>query len=336
MRESRVRLMFRSIGFLASVAFSIWCAHAAPPERVARVGFVGSQVPGTWSMVETAITDGLRDHGYVEGKNLMLVKRRVDFPNGSMTETIADLLAMDLDVLIAGCGWSTSTAIRATRAPKATPIVMISASDPVSRGWIQSFARPGANVTGVSGISAEVPIKMLDHLRLALPEVKSIGIPFNPLVAANQQTLRRLEVVASRLKIKLTPIDLTPLTSTELMRRALLDSGVQAVMMIPDDDLFWKSLDRILAASDSLRIPTAFFRSDFLESGGLLSYGAKPPWLFRRAGFYVDKIVNGANPAALPVELPTQFEYAINLRRAAELGITFPRSVLLRADTLVK
>ena len=113
-------------------------------------------------------------------------------------------------------------------------------------------------------------------------------------------------------------------------------AGVQALMMVPDDDLFWFSMDRIIEASEELRLPMTLFRSDFLEPSGLLSFGASPHSLFRRTAAYVDKIVNGARPAELPIEQPTQFEFAINLKKAAAYGITIPRPVLLRADRVIK
>lgn len=306
---------------------------APPPDRIVRIGFISSAMPNDWDTALDAVTDGLRDLGYIEGKNLVLVRRRVRFPDAPIRANVDELLAMNLDVLITGCGWGTSTAIKATNK---TPIVMVSASDPVSRGWVHSIARPGANVTGVSGMQSTLPAKMLDHLRLTLPDAKAVGITLNARTEAHRGYFQDVEAVAAVFGIKLVPIDLNPLRTVPQTRDALRQAGVQALMMVPDDDLFWLSMDRIIEASEELRLPMTFFRSDFLEPSGLLSYGPRPHALFSRTAAYVDKIVNGARPAELPIEQPTQFEFAVNLKKAAAYGITIPRSVLLRADTIVK
>ena len=135
----------------------------------------------------------------------------------------------------------------------------------------------------------------------------------------------------------IVPIDLNGLTTSALIREVFRSAGVQAIMNVPDDNLFWNSVDRIIAAANELKVPVVTFRSDFLAEGGaLLSYGADPRLLFRRTAKYVDRIVNGANPGELPVELPSELQFSINLRQAAALGITIPRAALLRADTILR
>jgi putative ABC transport system substrate-binding protein len=261
------------------------------------------------------------------------VTRTASFPDGPMRVNVEEILAMKPDVVVAGCGWSTSVMLRMT---KTVPIVMVAASDPVGRGWVPSLARPGANVTGVSGMMTELPAKMLDHLRLLLPELKAVGIGLNTRVDTHKNILREVETTARMLGVRVVPIDLNPLTTTALMRDALHASGVQAIMNIPDDNLFWASVDRIIAASNELRLPLATFRSDFAEQGALMSYGANPRVLFKRTAAYVDRILNGASPGQLPVELPSQLEFGINLKQAEVLGITIPRAVLMQANTLIK
>jgi putative ABC transport system substrate-binding protein len=319
------------IALLALVAGG---ALAAPPDRVVRIGVVMSYFPTATPSAIAAVAEGLRELGYVDGKNMILETRTARFPDGPMQSNVDEILSMRPDVVIAGCGWSTSVLMRATQT---VPIVMVAASDPVGRGWVTSLPRPGANITGVSGMLADLPAKMVDHLRIVLPEIRSVGIGLNMRVQTSQGIFRELDATAKAIGVRIVPIDLNGLADVAAMRAALAASGAQAIMNVPDDNLFWTSVERIVAAANELKIPVVTFRSDFLAEGGaLLSYGANPRTLFKRTALYADRIVNGARPAVLPVELPFQLEFSINLKQAAALGITIPKAALLRADHLVR
>jgi putative tryptophan/tyrosine transport system substrate-binding protein len=328
----RVTKSFGLAGLL--VAASIGSALAAPPpDRIVRVGLLTSGSNERLAIIERAVTDGLREHGYVEGKNVVLVRRFAPYPYLASEAQAAEIVASKVDVIITGCGSSTKAAMKVA---KGTPLVMISVSDPVGRNYVASLARPGGNLTGVSGTIDDLAPKMLDNLHLALPNAKVVGILMNTRSDAHQRSLRAVEATARPLDLVLAPIDLRRIPTEEAARSVFRETGAQALMTLPDDDLFWGALDRILPVSESMRIPTFFFRRDIVDVGGLMSYGADHYDLFRRSGAYVDKIVNGAKPAELPVELPAKVEFSINMKKAEALGTTIPRSLLIRADAILK
>lgn len=306
---------------------------AAPPKRPVRIAIVMTEFPNTTMRAIGAVTDGLRELGYVEGANVEIVRQTAHFPDGPMRKNVEGILAAKPDVIVAGCGWSTNILMQLTRS---VPVVIISAGDPVIRGWVSSLARPGANITGVSSMMDELPAKMLDHLRLMMPSLKTVGIGFNTRIETHKTILKNVESTAEALGVRVAPIDLNPLTTVPLMRDALRASGVQAILNVPGDELFWTSVNRIIAAAKELRLPIAASRSDFLDEGVFLSYGAHFYTVFRQAASYMDRILNGARPAELPIEGPTKLEFGVNLKTAAELGITVPRSILARADALIK
>jgi putative ABC transport system substrate-binding protein len=319
------------IALLALVAGGVL---AAPPDRLVHIGIVMTEEPFVTAAALKAVNEGLGELGYVAGKNFELTVRTAPFPHGPMRAHVDELLAKKPDVLIAGCGWSTATVTRAT---KSVPVVMVAVSDPVGRGYVPSLARPGGNVTGVTSMMTELPAKLLDHLRLVLPELKTVGIALNLRNDTHKVIVSAMEPTAQALGVRIELIDLNPLASTALVREAFRRSGAQAIMMVPDDNMFWFAVDRITAAATELRLPIATFRSDVLAGGPfLMSFGANPGLLFKRTAVYADRILNGANPAEMPVELPTELEFAINLRQAVALGITIPRATLLRADRVLR
>jgi putative ABC transport system substrate-binding protein len=320
---------------LGVIGGALWprFVFAAPPERLVRVGLIASGTPARHVMIDSTVTAALRGHGYVEGKNLVLVKRFISAPDTRMDQFMREVLASNVDVVIAGCGWSSRAAQKATQS---TPIVMISVSDPVGRGYIKSLARPGVNMTGVTGSVTDLAPKMLDHLRSVLPGTRTVGVLYNSKSVEHQKSLPSIAEPARAANLVLVPLDLHGLRDDSSMRAAFRDAGVQSLLILPDDDMFWAVLDALLAVSDELKLPTAFARPDVVEMGGFMSYGPAPGALFSRSAFYVDKIVNGANPAELAVEQPANTTLSLNLKKAAEFGIEIPRGALLRADYLVK
>ncbi len=315
------------------VATAALAVHAAPPDRMVRIGMITYGSAEGNSTMDEAVRAGLREHGYIEGKNVSFVKRFALRLTEPMDAYVKDLIAEKVDVIVTGCGWSTRVAIRTT---KTMPIVMVSITNPVEHGYMKSLARPGANATGVSGMVDELGPKMLDHLKFARPDAKVVGVLRNERSAEHQAIYTEVEAIARTLNLSVVPIEVRGLKSEQSAVDGFKKSGAQALLLLPDDGAFWPLLGHILSASDTLRLPLFSFRRDIVDMGGFLSYGADMYDQFRKTGAFIDKILNGASPGDIPVELPTQLEFAVNLKKAAAWGIPMPRSVLMRANTIVK
>lgn len=301
-------------------------ASAAPPDRVVRVGVIASGPTERWALIENSVRAGLREKGYVEGTNLVLVERYVLHPGvpiagrAEMDAAASALLAERVDVAVSGCGWSLRTLMSKT---SELPIVMASVTDPVRQKFVESLARPGGNVTGVTGGAGGLGPKMLEQLRVAMPAARAVGVVYNATNSSHRARFDEVEVAARAMNLAIVPIDL----------RALGDATrTDALLVLPDDGAFWGYVNRIVATG----LPAIFPRRDLVEMGGFMSYGSDDREVFRRAGAYVDRIVNGALPAELPIEHPKDTELVLNLRKAPAYGLTVPRTAILRADGVVR
>lgn len=306
-------------------------ALSAPPERPIRIGILTSTTEERGARLERSLVEGMRTLGYVEGKNLEIVRRTGRYPG--VDPLAKELAGMTLDSIVTSCGYTTSLAFKAT---KAIPIVMGSVTDPVGLGFVRSLAQPGTNVTGTSASVPGLAPKMLEYLRLALPDVRRVGLIVNEKNVRQQDALRAAQVVSASLNLSLATIEVRRFASEESALEAIRSTQVQAVMALPDDDLHRMYMPAIYDASEKLRVPTFFNKSDAVESGGVLSYGPDSFDVFRHSAGHVDKIANGTSPAQLPVEQPTRMEFVINLKQANAFGLTIPRAALLRADWVVK
>lgn len=302
-------------------------------DRPIRLGVLFSGSPMRWELIDRALVDGLRDHGYVEGKNITIVRRAATWPDDRMEGFARELAAMKLDVIYTSCGW---TAAAAGKATSTTPIIFGKTSDPVARGLVKSLARPGSNLTGRTGRVPGLAPKMLELLHETLPEVKQVGVLMDPRFKALLERFREAESTAGALGIKLARIDYQSITKVDAAIATLRDSGVKALLALPDDDSMSEYLDQLHAVTVILRMPIFYPSRELVEFGGFMSYGPDSYEIYRAAVAYIDRVVKGANPAELPVEQPSRLELAINLRRANALGITIPRSALMRADYVVK
>lgn len=303
-------------------------ADAQPTARVFRIGTLGSENSRTWE----ALRQGLRDLGYVEGRNMTTEALWSDGVSDRYPALARELVALKPNVIVA----ASMQAIRAAKDATATiPIVMLLAVDPVKLGLIESLARPGGNVTGLSTLSAQLTAKRVELLKEVVPKASRLAVlsdPANPiealilreLIVASEATGVRVQNFAAR-----NPEDL----STSLA--AALSSGADALWVFGNPVNF-KSRQLIADAARKNRLPTMSHERAFVEAGNLVSYGPSYIDEFRRAATYVDKILKGAKPAELPVEQPITFELFVNRTTARELGLTIPPSVLLRADRIVE
>ncbi len=279
-----------------------------------------------------ALRQGLREHGYVEGQNLSLTFRFAEGRAERLPDLAHELVQLQPDLIIAG----NTLAIRAIKNATSTiPIVMASTDDPVAAGLVASLAKPGGNVTGQSNMAPELNQKRLELLRQVAPRVTRVGVFRNPSNPATARGWEVTQAAATTLKIHLTSLEVRGPDEFAGTFRTAVRMRVQGLITVPDAVLF-ADRQRLVDFAREKRFPAVFWRREFVSAGGLLAYGPSFTELYRMVAVFVDKILKGAKPADLPVEQPTKFELAINLKTAKTLGLTIPQSVLLQADEVIR
>ena len=307
-------------------------AEAQQSAKVARIGNVGANLADVPHLQE-AFLQGLRDRGYVEGRNVVIEFRSAEGKLERLPALAAELVALKVDVIVAP---PTVAALAAKQATRTVPIVSTGSADPVMSGLVTSLARPGGNVTGLSYLSEELGGKRLDLLKQAVPGVSRVAVLWQPGSASERtekDMLKDLEVAARGLGVRL---QLVEVRRPEDIDRAFLDmtrarADALAVLGWP---MLGGERRRLVDLAAKNRLPAVYPQRQSVDAGGLMSYAANLADLHRRAASYVDKILKGAKPGDLPVEQPTQFELVINLKTAKALGITIPPSLLLRAEVI--
>jgi putative ABC transport system substrate-binding protein len=268
--------------------------------------------------------------GYVEGQNLVFVERYAEGKADRLPALAAELVERHVHVIVVGDTPAIRAAIQATTT---IPIVMATVADPVERGFVQSLARPGGNVTGVGGLVQEVSEKLLELLKEAVPSMRQVAVFTSPQGRAPQS--RELETAAHARGVQLQFLKVQGPDAIERVFATATREGADALLLLPNL-LFGMDERRIAALALQYRLPAIFWRRDFAEAGGLMAYGPRMPDLWRRAAALVGKILNGAKPADLPVEQPMTFELVINLKTAKALGLTIPPTLLYQADEVIK
>lgn len=299
--------------------------------KIPRVGYLFSFTPSSGKHLWNACRQGLRDLGYVEGHNIIVEPRWAEGDHGRLPALVADLLALKVDVIV-------SAATPASRAAKAaagaTPIVFVAVADPVRAGLVATLVRPGGNATGLTLLTPELSGKRLELLAQVAP-VSRVALLTNPENLSHQVFLEE-----TRLAAQTTRTDLHVLrarNAAEIDREFAAAAGGQAsAMIVFDDPVLWSHRAQIVGHAARLRLPVMYGYREFVDEGGLMSYGPSRPDLYRRTALYVDKILKGTDPAGLPVERPTRFELVVNLKAAQASGLTVPPSVLLSADQLIE
>jgi putative ABC transport system substrate-binding protein len=311
-----------------------FAAEAQQAAKVARIGFLATNL-ATDRHLSEAFRQGLRDLGYVEGRNLVIEYRDAEGKVERFPALAAELVALKVDVIVAS---GTLAALAVKQATRTLPVVFSPAGDPVGSGLVTSLARPGGNVTGLSAFAPELVGKRLELLTQAVPGVSRVAVLWQPGAfgeGTEKDTLKRAEVAARNLGVRLQfveargPADFDRAFSDVTRARA---SALTAL----GSNMFTSERRRLVDLAAEKRLPAMYAVRDYVDAGGLMSYGPNLADLYRRAATYVDKILKGARPADLPVELPTKVELIINLKTAKTLGLTIPQSVLGRADELIK
>ena len=328
--KKRITLWLLATLFLANVSL----ADAQQTGKVPRIGYLdNSTASGRKGLLEV-FRQELRKLGWIEGKNITIEYRFAEQENERLPELVADLVRLKVDLIVASGGPSALTAKRATTT---IPIVMTNQADPVGEGLVASLARPGGNVTGLSGLGTELITKRLEILKDAIPKLTRVGLLRSSAdsILLNPQ-LKELRPAAVALKLKLEEIVTQPdAKGLESAFQTAKQKQVGAIMTSAGNR-FFAERKRIVELAGKYRLPAIYPNNEFVEAGGLMSYGADFTDQYRRAAVYVDKILKGAKPADLPVQQATKFEFVINLKAAKQIGLTIPPELLARANRVMK
>jgi len=318
--------------FAIALTFAFGGAVAqAQQAKVVRIGFLGPTSAASNAGRMEALRAGLRDLGYLEGKNLVIESRWAEGKFDRLPELAAELVRLNVDVIL-----TTGTpGIRAAKNATTTiPIVMVTSGDPVGFGFVASLAQPGGNITGSSTFGPELSAKRLELLKETLPRTQRVAVLFNPDNSINDRNLPAMEQTAKLLKIRLQRFEVRGAEEFKNAFAAMTKQRVDAVAL-PEDDFLNANQNEVAELVAKQRLPS-IGRADFAEAGGLIGYAVNFFDLYRRAAIFVDKILKGAKPADLPVQQPTKFEFVINLKTAKQIGLTIPPNVLAGADKVIR
>jgi putative tryptophan/tyrosine transport system substrate-binding protein len=329
-----MRLIGLAVILTLSLILASFAGEAQTPGKVPRVGYLhpGSPSDPLRQRRLEAFRQGLRDLGYVEGQNIAIESRWAEGQYDRYPALAADLVRLKVEVIVAVTGAATQAAQQATRT---IPIVMSAVADPVGSGLVASLARPGGNVTGLTGMSPDLVGKQLQLLKQVVPEVSRVALLRHPDNLASQALLREAEAAARILGLRLQILEARNPQEIDSALTAMTRERAGALLIIPDA-LFGNQRRQIAELAIKGRLPSLFNIGEYAEAGGLMVYGPNFLDSERRAATYVHKILQGARPADLPVEQPAKFELVINLKTAKAIGLTIPPSVLGRADQLIE
>jgi len=312
-------------------ALRVW-AEAQQPTKVARIGFLNAPPLASISARIDAFRQGLRELGYVEGKNIVIAYRSAEGKAERVPDLAAELVRLKVDVIVSSGPTSTHQAKKAT---STIPIVMAFDDDPVGSGLVASLARPGRNITGLSTLSPELSGKQLELLKEIIPTLSRVAVLGTSNRPGTAQGLRETKLAAGALGVQLQYLDVPSPKDIEVAFREARNARAEAVLVLGSPVLN-SQRKQILDLAAKSRLPATYSRPEYVEEGGLMTYGVSISDLFRRSATYVDKILKGRTPADLPVEQPIKFEFIINLKAAKQIGLTIPPNVLARADKVIR
>jgi len=304
-------------------------AEAQQPEKTRWIGYL----TGSGSSPNQAFVQGLRELGYIEGKNIAFVFRTAEGNPERYADLAAELVRLKVDIIVADF---TPPAVAAKKATSTIPIVMTTVTDPIGTGLVASLARPGGNVTGLTNISGELGGKQLELLKEIVPKLNRVAIlrtVTSGRVSADDVFVKETEVPARALGVQLVPVKIQGSDDLEDAFRAMTKERTNGLVVRL---LAYIPFKRVADLTIQNRLPSIAQQLTWADAGGLMSYGAELNVQYRRAATYVDKILKGAKPADLPVEAPTKFELRINLKTAKQIGANIPQSVLFGADKVIK
>jgi len=307
-------------------------AQAQQLTKISQIGFLSALSASSMASRMDAFRQGLRELRYVEGENIVVEPRYADGKLEILPGLVAELLRDKVDAIVTTGPTTTRPAKEAT---STIPIVMGFDTDPVGSAFVTSLAHPGGNVTGLSALSPEISGKQLELLKEIVPRLSHVAVLGNSTTAGNAQSLRETERAAEALRIQIQYLEVRDPRDIETAFREATKVHADAVIVLPNSATTAHRTEVVKLALSN-RLPVMYYTTEFVEDGGLMTYGVSITDLFHRAATYVDKILKGAKPANLPIEQPTKFELVINLKTAKQIGLTIPPNVLARADRVIK
>ncbi len=320
--------------FLATAAAGVVArpavARAQQPAKIHRLGYLSLRSGAV--ELDEAFSQGLRELGHVEGRSFAIEYRWVAGKTERLPEVAAELVRLKVDLIVAA---GTLAAEAGKRATSTIPIVFVSVGDPVGSGLVASLGHPGGNISGLTILSTELAGKRLQILRELLPRANRVALLVHRLASTTPLLIREMRAASQQLGIQIAAQEIDAAVDLPSAFAAMQRERAQA-LVVQQNPITTDNERRIAELAVQHRLPAIYYRRDFVEAGGLMSYGPNAVAMYRRAATYVDKILKGAKPADLPVEQPTEFELVINLRTAKALGLTIPQSLLLRADQVIK
>ena len=326
-RASRLVAIF-TIALLAAPL----TAGAQQAPKAPRIGVLHPGAPAAASQLVAAFKQGLREHGYVEGQNIVVERRFAEARAERLSDIAAELVRLKVDVIVT----ASDVGIAAVKQQTETiPIVMANSTDPVGTGFVASLARPGGNVTGLSNLSPELSAKRLELLKEAVPGLSRVAIMWSPDVRGAVLDYKETENAARSLRLQLQSAEVSRADDFSRAFSALTIRRAEA-LIVAGYPLTYINRGQIASLAQKNRLPSMSTQREFAYAGGLITYGPNLAEQWRRAATYVDKILKGAKPGDLPVEQPTKFELVINLKTAKALGLTIPPSLLRRADEIIQ
>ena len=330
--------MMRKINFftLCAMLFALsFSASAQQPKKVHRIGYLSATDPTSDSARAEAIRLALRELGYVERQNIAIEYRYAEGKRERLPELAAELVRLKVDIIVAS---GADTLVRAAKnATKTIPIVMSGRGiDPIEAGLVESLARPGGNVTGLTNLTGELGGKRLELLKEAVPKLARVAMLYDPAALGSVRQLKEdLPVTARALGLTIRSWEARATNDFEKVFAALNKQRPDG-LYVAGGSVMAANQKRIVAFALKSRLPSMYFTREFVDAGGLMSYGADQADSYRRVAYFVDRILKGAKPADLPIEQPTKFELVINLKTAKQIGVNIPQSLLYRADKVIK
>src|SRR5262245_57152055 len=310
-------------------------ARAQQPKKVPRIGYLSNIDPATDSTRSEAIRLALRERGHIEGQNIAIEYRHAEGKLDRLPELAAELVSLKVDIIVAAGADPTVRA--AKNATKTIPIVMLgSGSDPVEAGIVESLARPGGNVTGLTNLSVELGGKRLELLKEAVPKLARVAVLYDPTVSPSVIQVKEILPVAARaLGLTLRSWEVRDAGGFEKVFAALSKERRDGLYVL-GGPLMYANQKQTIGFALKSRLPSVYNRREAVDAGGVMSYGVDLSDSYRHAAYFVDRLLKGAKPADLPVEQPTKFEFVINFKTAKQIGLTIPPDVLARASRLIK
>jgi ABC-type uncharacterized transport system substrate-binding protein len=318
--------------FLSMLAAAV-AAEAQQVAKVPRVGMLLPVSPAVAAHSTEAFRQGLRERGYVEGQNIAIECRFADGRIEPLSDLAVELVRLKMDVIVT---WGTPAARAAKQATGMIPIVMAAANDPVGNGLVASLARPGGHITGATAGSPELSGKTLELLKEVAPKIPRLAVLWNPDNPALVAMLNAVKAAGRALSVQVQGLAVRDPEEFDSAFAAITRERAGALLVLHEPHLFLTHRDRILDFAVRTRLPVMYERREYVDAGGLMSYGVSFRENFRRAAAFVDKILKGAKPADLPVEQPMKFELVINLKTAKRIGLTIPPNLLARADKVIR